>query len=98
MLYNYILYIYTLLHLSRKSGRLIWVRLQQPQEQRYPVLQVHAGSFRFSVFHRTLTMVMDYIIFNVRKSLSDHSFASVHTPGGWAYRQRELQSAQHFLL
>ena len=29
--------------------------LQQPQEQRYPVLQVHDGSFRVSVIHRTET-------------------------------------------
>ena len=39
--------LYTLLSLSGNSGRLTWVRLQQPQEQRYPVLQVHAGSFLF---------------------------------------------------
>ena len=32
-----------LLSLSGNSGRLTWVRLQQPQEQRNPVLQVHAG-------------------------------------------------------
>ena len=29
---------------------------QQPQEQRHPVLRVHAGSCRVSVIHRTLTM------------------------------------------
>ena len=40
--------IYTLLSLSGNSGRLTWVRLQQQQERRYPVLQVHAGSFRVS--------------------------------------------------
>ena len=37
------------INLFLNSGPLTWVRLQQPQEQRYPVLQVHAGSFRFIV-------------------------------------------------
>ena len=46
---------YTLLSLSENSGRLTWVRLQQLQDQRYPVLQVHAGSFRISVILRILT-------------------------------------------
>ena len=46
---------YTWLPLSGNSGRLTWVRPQQPQEQRYPVLHVHAGSIRVSVIHRTLT-------------------------------------------
>ena len=36
-----------------KFGPLTWVGLQQPQEQHDPVLQVHAGSFRISVIHRT---------------------------------------------
>ena len=47
--------LYTLLSVSGKSGRLTWVRLQQPQEQRYPVLKVHAGSFRVSAIHQTPT-------------------------------------------
>ena len=42
-----------------------WVRLQQSQEQRYTVLEVHGGSFRVSVIHRR-TLDMDYMIFNVR--------------------------------
>ena len=45
----------TLVSLSGNSDRLTWVRLRQPQEQRYPVLQVLAGSFRVSVIYRTLT-------------------------------------------
>ena len=44
----YLYYIlYTLLSLSGNWGRLTWVRLQQPQEQHNPVLQVHTGSFIF---------------------------------------------------
>ena len=50
---------------------------QQLQEQRYPVLQVHAGSFRVSVIHRTLTWTTGSVTSCVR----DHS-------GGWAHRQR----------
>ena len=34
----YLFYVHTLLSLSGNSGRLTRVRLQQPQEQRYPVL------------------------------------------------------------
>ena len=45
-------------------GRLTSVRLQQPQEQRYPVLQVHAGAFCVSGIH--LTLDMDYRIFKMR--------------------------------
>ena len=40
------------------------LRLQQPPEQRYPVLQVHAASFCVSVIHRSSDMVSR--IFNVR--------------------------------
>ena len=50
----FIFVLYTLLSLSGNLGHLTWVRLQQPQEQRYPVLQVHAGSFRVSVINQTL--------------------------------------------
>ena len=56
-------FLYTLLSLLGSLGRLTWVRLQQHQEQNYPVLQVHAGSVCVSVNHWTLTM--DYRIFNV---------------------------------
>ena len=46
----------TLCHpFSGSLGRLTWVRLQQPQEQCYPVLQVHAGTFHVFVIHQTLT-------------------------------------------
>ena len=56
---------YTLYYpFSGNSGRLTWVRLQQPQEQRYPVLQVHfLGLF---VFHNSPNSDMDKLIFNVR--------------------------------
>ena len=54
---------YTLLSLTGNSGRLTWLRLQQPQEQRYPVMQVSV--YRVSVVHRTLTWT-DMIFFNVR--------------------------------
>ena len=59
ILYTFYFILFILLFLSGNSGRLTWVRLQQPQEQCYPVLQVHAGSFCVPVFH------MDYRIFNV---------------------------------
>ena len=49
--------------------------LQQPHEQRYPVLQVHAGSFHISVIHQTLDM--DYRIFNMCTCVRDHSYACV---------------------
>ena len=48
-----IIFIYSLFYTlyypfrNSNSGRLTWVRLQQPQEQSYPVLQVHAGSFLY---------------------------------------------------
>ena len=57
-------------------GRFTWVRLQQPQEQRYPVLQVHAGSFRVSVIHRTLTCTTGSLT-----CARDHSYAC-YTHGG----------------
>ena len=46
IIYVFLLLLNALLSLSGNSGRLTWVRLQQPHEQRYPVLHVHAGSFR----------------------------------------------------
>ena len=53
----------------------IWVRLQQPQDQRYPVLQVHAGSSHVSVIHdhRTLTLTLTCVC--------DDSYARVYTRG-----------------
>ena len=54
-IFSYIYFIlYTLLSLSGNFGCLTGVRLQQLQEQHYPVLQVHAGSFCVSVIHQTL--------------------------------------------
>ena len=67
---------YTLLSLSGNSGRLTWVRLQQPQKQRYPDLQVHAGSFRVSVIHRTLRWTTGSLT-----CVSDHLYACVYTRG-----------------
>ena len=49
----------SLLSLSGNSGRLTWVMLQQPQEQRCLVLQVHVGFVRVSVIHQTLTWLQD---------------------------------------
>ena len=49
------------------SGRLTRVRLQQPQEQRYPVLQVHR--WVFSCFRNPPNSDMDYGICNVRMEI-----------------------------
>ena len=67
---------YTLLSLPGNSGRLAWVRLQQPQEQRYGILQVHAWSFRFSVIHGTLALTTGSLA-----CVRDHSCACVFTLG-----------------
>ena len=56
--------------------RLTWVRIQQPQEQRYPVLQVHAGSFRVSVIYRSLTWTTGSLT-----CVGDDSYACVYTRG-----------------
>ena len=70
-----LLFFIQLLSLSGNSGRLTWVRLQQPQEQRYlyPFLHVHAGSFRVFVTHRTLTWTTISFL-----------CVRIHT-GGWAH-------------
>ena len=49
-------------HFLGNLGCLTWVKVQQLQEQHYPVLHVHAGSFRVSVILETgsLTCVCDY--------------------------------------
>ena len=73
----------TLLSLSGNLGRLPWVRLQQPQERRYPVLGVHAGSFCVSVIHQTLTWTTGSLTW-----ICDRSYACVYTHGGGAHRQR----------
>ena len=67
---------YTLLSLSGNFGRLTRVRLQQPQEQRYPVLQVHAGSFCVSVIHRILTWTTGSLTY-----VRYHIYACVLTRG-----------------
>ena len=48
-------FVYTLLSLLGNLGRLNWVRLQHPQEQRYPVLPFHV-----SVIHRSLTWTIGF--------------------------------------
>ena len=48
-------FVFVFLHFIILFGHLIWVRLQQSHEQCYLVLQVHVGSFRVSVIHRTWT-------------------------------------------
>ena len=57
------IFLYTLLTLSENPGRLTWGKLQQPQEQRYPILQVHGELF--SCFRNPPNSNMDYRIFNV---------------------------------
>ena len=54
----------------------LWVRLQQPQEQCYPVLQVHAGTVHVSVIHQTLTWPTGSLAY-----VCDHSYAWVYTQG-----------------
>ena len=72
------LFIYIVfLSLSENSGRLTWVRLQQPQEQRYPFLQVHVGSFCVSVIHRTLTWTTGHLT-----CVCGRSYACGYTHGG----------------
>ena len=58
---------------SGNSGLPTWVRLQLPQDQRYPVLQVHAGSFRHSVIHRTMTWSTGPLTCVCDHSASQHS-------------------------
>ena len=70
LLFLFAFFIHTLLSLSENYGRLTWVWLQQAQEQRYPVLQVHSGSFRVSVIHRTLTWTTGSLT-----CVRDHSYA-----------------------
>ena len=58
-----------------------WYRLQQPQEQRYPVLQVHAGAFRVSLIHRTLTRITGSLT-----CVRDYSYACLT----YTHRQRVI--------
>ena len=49
-------FLYTLLSLSGNSGRLAWVRLQQPQEQRYrDETRLGAAESELSLQHRHLS-------------------------------------------
>ena len=75
---------YTLLYisLSENLGCLTWVKIHQPQQQRYPVPQVHAGSFRFSIIHWIVTWTTGLLT-----CIRDHSYAYMYTHVGWAHRQ-----------
>ena len=75
--------LYILLSLSENLGHLSWVRLQQSQEQRYPVLQVHAESIGVSIIHQTLTW-----IFNVRT----WSFLCMRTHTGVGHSQQKVST------
>ena len=70
-LFNFI-FLYTLLSLSEHLGS------PTPQEQHYPVLQVHAGSFHVSVIPTTLTWITGSLT-----CVHDHSYVCVyiHTGG-----------------
>ena len=52
---------------------LTWIRLQQPQEQHYPVLQVHSGSFCVSVIQQILTWTTGSLT-----CVCDHSYACIY--------------------
>ena len=58
------------LSLAGNSGRLTWVRLQQPQEQRYPFLSVRAV---FSCVHTKVRLPMLGIC-NVRRDVKVSDF------------------------
>ena len=68
--------LYWSLVLVGNLGCLTRVRLQQPQEQRYPVLQVHAGSFRVSVIRQSLTRTTGSLT-----CVRDRSCVCVYTRG-----------------
>ena len=78
---------FTYLHFIEPLREVSWVRLQQSQEQRYPVLRVHARSFRVSVKHRSLTWTTESLMF-----VCYHSYACVYTLG----LHTDRESAQHF--
>ena len=69
-------FVFTVLSLMGNSGRLTRIRLQQPQEQCYPVLQAHAWSFRVSVIQRTLTWTTGALM-----CVRDHFCVCVYTRG-----------------
>ena len=70
---SFLRFLFVCLFLNTLKGRLTWVRLQQPQEHRYPVLQMHAWSFRVSVIYRTLTWATGSLT-----CVRDHSYACVY--------------------
>ena len=83
-------FIYILFSLLWNLCHLTWVRLQQLQEQRYPVLQVYAGSFHVSVIHRTLTWTTGSLT-----GVRAHSYAMhIHTGVG----HTDSKPVQHFWL
>ena len=80
---------YTLSSLSGNSGGLTVVRLQQPQEQRYLVKQVHAGSFRVSLIHRNLTRTAGTLT-----CVRDHSYDTHGEGWGWGGGEGEVGVGQ----
>ena len=77
--------LYTLVSLSGNWGRLTWVSLQQPQQQRYPVLQMHAGSFRnppnSNMDYKDLSRASAYVIIRM----------PAYTQGGVEHTDSESQ-------
>ena len=86
--YFFIFILQFLLSLSWNLGCLTWVRLQQPQEQRYLVLQVHAGSLNY---HNPPNSDIDYRIFNV----CTWSFLCVRVHTGVAHTVRTFLTQQN---
>ena len=61
--YWFVFFIHFIIPFGKLGSTYLWVRLQQPQEQSCPVLQVHAGPFHVSVIPPNSDM--DYRIVNV---------------------------------
>ena len=86
----------TLLSLSGNLGRLTRVRLQQPQEQRYPVLQVHAVSFRVSVIHRTLAWAKGSLTCEPDHSYAAYTHGGLGTPTASQHNIFDTEKLSHF--
>ena len=87
-LYSDDCFYYFLLHFIISFGKFgpTWVRLQQPQEQHYPALQVHAGSVHVSIIHQTLTWTAGSL-----SCICGHFYACIYTGVG----HTNSESAQH---
>ena len=72
-------FIHFIIPFGKSGSPCLGVRLQQLQEQCYPVLQVRAGSFH--VFCNPPNSDMDYRIFITLTCICDHSYACVYTQG-----------------